>query len=408
MSVPEPDRARTGDAWQAGLFLAVTVLLVALLLRAPISSVPPALSIISADLGLTPTVAGLATGLPLICFGVFAFLSPPLAARVGQEVALWIAVVLLTGGIALRSVPTVGTFFGGVTLVGLGIAIGNVIIPAIIRARFPVRIALMMGFYSLCLQVSAALGAAGTEPLLHIGWGWPPALGAWLVPAVVIGLLWTIATITVLRHGAARHGRPSGLGHVSRRWLSWAISLFMGLQSLGFYALLTWIPTIFVDAGFSNGLAAAMLTAFSLLGIPGSFLGPRIASARRGWLAIAILYAFNSLGVIGLALGGAFAVIGTVLCGLCQGVLLAVALTFIAHQRNPADVPAVSALAQGVGYGLAAIGPLVLGALYSATGGWSLPMAFMVLSYAGSAAAAAWVSRADRAQDADFPAREVT
>lgn len=408
MSVPEPDRTRTGDAWQAGVFLAVTVLLVALLLRAPISSVPPALSIISADLGLTPTVAGLATGLPLICFGLFAFLSPPLAARVGQEITLWIAVVLIAGGIALRSVPTVGTFFGGVTLVGLGIAIGNVIIPAIIRARFPLKIALMMGFYSLCLQVSAGLGAASTEPLLQLGWDWTRALGAWLVPAVLIGLLWTIATVMVLRKAGAGHGRPSGLAHVSRRWLTWAIALFMGLQSLGFYGLLTWIPTIFVDAGFSSGLAAGMLTMFSLLGIPGSFLGPRIASAQRGWLAIVVLYVFNSLGVIGLAMGGAFAVAGTVLCGLCQGVLLAVALTFIAHQRHPADVPAVSALAQGVGYGLAAIGPLVLGALYARTGGWGVPMVFMVLSYVGSAVAATWVSRAERAQYAEFPAREVT
>lgn len=397
---------RTGD-WQAGVFFGVTVLLVALLLRAPISSVPPALAIISADLGLTPTVAGLATGLPLICFGLFAFLTPPLSARVGQEITLWIAVLLIAVGIALRSVPAVGTFFGGVTLVGLGIAIGNVIIPAIIRARFPLKMALMMGLYSLALQLSAAFGAASTEPLLQFGWDWTRALGAWLVPVVIIGLFWTIATLSVLRHAASGHGQPSGLGHVSRRWLSWAIALFMGLQSLGFYALLTWIPTVFVDAGFSTGLAAAMLTVFSLLGIPGSFLGPRIASAKRGWLAICVLYAVNSLGVTGLALGGAFAIAGTVLCGLCQGVLLAVALTFIAHQRDPADVPAVSALAQGVGYALAAIGPLVLGALYSATGGWGVPMGFMVVGYVGAAASAAWVSRAESAYNDAFPEREI-
>lgn len=406
MSVPG-HRTEPDGVWRAGVFFAITVLLVALLLRAPISSVPPALAVISADLGLSPTVASLATGLPLICFGVFAFLSPSLAARVGQEVALWLAVVLIVAGVALRSVPTAATFFGGVTLVGLGIAIGNVIIPAIIRARFPLKIALMMGFYSLFLQVSAGLGAASTEPLLQLGWDWSQALGAWLVPAVVIGLLWTVSTVTVMRHGAARHGRPSGLGHVSRRWLTWAIALFMGLQSLGFYALLTWIPTIFVDAGFSTGLAAAMLTAFSLLGIPGSFLGPRIASAQRGWLAICVLYACNSLGVVGLALGGAWAIAGTLVCGLCQGVLLAVALTFIAHQRNPADVPAVSALAQGVGYALAALGPLVLGALYSATGGWGLPMGVMVVGYVGAAVTAIWVSRAEAHQDADFPAVEV-
>lgn len=381
---------------RAGALLAMAVLLVSLLLRAPISSVPPALAQISLDLSLTPAVAGMATGLPLLCFGAFAFLTPPLSARFGSEITLWVAVVLIVIGIALRSVPTVGTFFGGITLVGMGIAIGNVIIPAIIRARFPLKIALMMGLYSLGLQVSAAMGAAATEPMLQLGWGWPRALGVWLVPTVAIGLLWTAATVSVLRrHGRGTARKATGLRGVSRRALTWAICVFMGLQSMGFYALLTWIPQILTDTGFTTGQAAALLTAFSMLGMPGSFLGPRIASSHRGWLAIVGVFAINIVGVIALVSGGWVALVGIAICGLCQGVLLAVALTFIAHQREPADVPAVSALAQGVGYSLAAIGPFALGALYAATGGWLAPIVFMVGGYVLAAASGVWVARGE-------------
>lgn len=397
---PDPTPPPRRRPIRAGWLLAAAVLLVSLLLRAPISSVPPALAEISATLALTPTVAGMATALPLICFGVFAFITPLLAARVGHELTLWVAVALIVVGIGLRSVVSVGTFFGGITLIGLGIAIGNVIIPAIIRARFPLRVALMMALYSLGLQVSAALGAASTEPLLAIGWQWPRALLIWLVPAVATAVVWTLATVAVLRRDGGAHARrrATGLGQVSRRLVTWVICVFMGLQSLSFYALLTWIPQLLVDRGFSTGQAAVLLTVFSLLGMPGSFLGPRMASGGRGWIAIVAVFGLNIAGVLLLLFGGGLTVAGIVICGLCQGVMLAVALTFIAQQRDPSDVAAVSAMAQGIGYGLAAAGPLALGALYSATGDWVWPILLLAAALALAAVSGAWVARGQAAR----------
>ena len=135
-----------------GVLLACVVL-VSLMLRAPITSVPPALTAISDTLGLTPSIAGLATALPLICFGVFAFLTPPLAARFGTFSTLTIGLALMIAGLVVRVMPSTVAFFAGVTLVGMGIAIGNVVIPAIVRTSFPLRLGLMMGIYSLGLQL---------------------------------------------------------------------------------------------------------------------------------------------------------------------------------------------------------------------------------------------------------------
>lgn len=403
LGAAQPDSPPAGGASaqvNAGVFVGVAVLLVALLLRAPISSVPPALATIAGELGLSHAAAGLATSLPLICFGAFAFLTPVLSKRFGPEITLWVALVLMALGLATRSVPAANWFFLGITLVGMGIAVGNVIIPAIIRTRFPLKVPFMMGMYSLGLQISAAIGAASTEPLLGQGAGWPVAIGVWLVPAVLIGLVWTVVTIRLVRQhnaGGVARATTTSVSVVARRMLTVAICIFMGLQSLCFYALLTWIPQILVDGGMTPAQAGILLTVFSMLGMPGSFLGPRVASSRWGPAAIVIIFLANAGGASLLLLHGVWMVLGIAICGLCQGVLLAVALTFIARQRNPADVPAVSAIAQGVGYTVAAAGPFMLGVLYSATETWVWPLIFLMGIYVLAACCGAWAARASAA-----------
>ncbi|MDO5630040.1 MAG: MFS transporter [Mobilicoccus sp.] len=357
----------------ATTMLVVGILGAAFLLRAPLTSVPPALSSIRADLGLSPVMAGATTAVPLLCLGVFAFLTPLLIARWGLERTMFAAVVPITLGLLLRGTAGVAVFFVGAVLIGVGIAIGNVLVPALIRARFPLRMALLMGAYVAILQGSASLGSLLTAPLdIDAGLGWRVALGVWTVPAALV-VLWWIVLVT--RRGVPEEDidPPTGMASVVRKRLTWAITVFMGFQSLMFYSLVTWMPAQFVAAGHSPSMAGMLLAVFSLLGLPGAFVAPHFAAGRyAGWFIIGV-YAIQGVGILLLGGGLIGSAIAAVLCGLAQGTAFSAALTFVAGQPNAGDVPAVSAFAQGTGYILAAFGPPVLGGVYSATGGWETP-----------------------------------
>lgn len=390
--------AATAATTGRGRWLAlVGVVGVALMLRAPVSNVPPALATIAADLSLPPAVAGLATTLPLVCFGVFAFLAPPVSARVGPITTMSLATVVLCAGLAVRSVPTAATFFLGVTLVGVAIAVGNVIAPAVVRADFPQRVALMMAVYSLGLQVSAGAGAATTGPLLFgLGWEWMAAIGVWLAPALAVAGVWGVLAVRSRRADTGTLPPPTTLRRVARNPLTWGIAVFFGLQSLTFYSLLTWLPAQLTAHGVSASTAGTLLATFSMLGVPGSFLGPAIIDGRHGTVGLVAVFAAFLTGVLLLIVGPAAAVVGTLMCGLSQGVALAVALSLVAHQSDPADVPAASAIAQGTGYTLAAVGPVLVGGLFSVTGGWVVPDLVLSGGIIGAATAAVWSLRMRR------------
>ncbi|GAB3716297.1 MFS transporter [Mariniluteicoccus flavus] len=365
--MPRPSSSAAGLRW---LVLA-GMLAITLQLRAPITSVPPALDRISATLHLTPTVAGLVTSLPLVCFGVFAFVTPVLAARVGLEPTLWASAVLMMLGMAVRHDAHALTFFAGTLVLGMGIALGNVILPALARSWFPDRLPLVMGVYTVVIQVSGAAGPFLAAPLLARGWAWPTTISVWVWPGLVALVGWTLISVRVARsrRGEPHHGAPpAGLLAVARRPRSWAITFVMGTQSLLFFALLTWLPVQLRGHGLDEATLGVVLGVYSILGLPGSFWA---ADLGRGTGAPGRLAVLTTAYVVGFALLPTTLVgclVGVLICGVCQGLWLVVALTFIADQAEPGDVPAVSALAQGAGYLWSSLGPVAVGAAYAATG----------------------------------------
>ncbi|WP_245544775.1 MFS transporter [Mobilicoccus pelagius] len=354
--------------------IALAVLAVAFLLRAPITSVPPTLSTLRADLHLGPALAGATTSLPMVCFGLFAFAAPYLVGRLGLERAMLLLLVPIAAGALVRSAGGAAAFFLGTVLVGCGIALGNVLVPSFIRSRFPTRIALLMGAYTATLQISGALGSTATVPLEDgLGWGWPLALGLWAVPALAVLAWWVVIVRRTPGHDAGAVTPPTGLRAVATTRRAWAITAFMGLQSLIFYSLVTWLPDQLTAQGLSPAAAGAVLGLFSLLGIPGSFVAPRFATSRRARPWITAVCGVQIVALLCLGLGPAAAAVAASVCGLAQGAAFSSALTFVADQPDSADVPAVSALAQGVGYVVAATGPILLGVLFDATGSWQVP-----------------------------------
>ncbi|MDO5499843.1 MAG: MFS transporter [Propionibacteriaceae bacterium] len=376
------------------------MILAAFMLRAPITGVPPVLKAISEILALSPTAAGFVSTLPLLCFGVFAFVTPFLSAKLGVEPTLWLALMLLNVGIGVRLVVDVGPFFAGTLLIGLGIAIGNVIVPALARTWFAARLAFVMGLYSVTLQASGAFGPLATSIGVGAGFEWPETIGFWLAPGIVAIAVWTLVSLAVRRerHGQPHRGtQPTGLRQVARSPLAWVITFVMGVQSMVFYSLLTWLPTEFREVGASETQAGLMLTVFSLLGFPGSFLAKLVTVHPRAPRNLVFLFAIYITGLVLIWIGATPTVlIGAVVAGLCQGICLAMALTFIAHQRNPADVPATSALAQGVGYLIAAAGPVLLGFIYGRTGSLQLGEAILIVLAFPLAAGAVYVARSIR------------
>jgi CP family cyanate transporter-like MFS transporter len=376
--------------------LAAGVLLVAANLRPALASVGPVLSEVRDDLGLSSTWAALLTTLPVLCFGLLAPVAPRLGRRYGIEPVLGGVLVLLAAALVVRLLSGTAGLFAGTAVAAGAIAVANVLVPAFVKREFPGRTGLLMGAYTTSLSGSAALAAGLTVPASSLlGGGWRTGLGVWVVPAVVALLLWLPA---VRSHTAPPAPPPSAgaTGRLLRSPLAWQVTVFMGLQSLGFYAVLAWLPTVYQDEGWSASAAGALLSVSVLVQMPVSLLLPVLATRacdQRVFAAgTAVATAGGLLGIV-LAPGGAW--LWAVLLGIGQGGSFALALTlFVLRSATTAGAARLSALAQTVGYLVAAAGPLLLGLLHDVSGGWDVPLLWLLALTGGQLVAGILATRA--------------
>lgn len=364
-----------------GAVPAAAVLLLAVNLRTAVASVGPVLADVQADLGLSGTAAAVLGALPVLCFGLASALAGPLARRLGPDRALVAALALTVAGLLLRLGPSSLTLFTGTLVAGAGTAVGNVLLPALVKRDFPDRTGPMMGAYAVSLAVGASLAAGATVPAVEaLGGGWRTGLGVWAVPAAVALVVWLPLVRTRGRAPAPPPGapRPSALG---KDRLAWQVTAFMGLQSLGFYSVLAWLPSVFRDEGLSAAAAGGLLGVLAAVGIPVGLVVPSLLARRsdqRGW--VAGICAVTMVALLGVALApGAAPLLWAVLLGVGQGSAFPAALTLVVlRSRDAVDAARLSAMSQGVGYCVAAAGPLVVGALRDASGSWRLP--FLLLA----------------------------
>jgi MFS transporter, CP family, cyanate transporter len=378
---------------------AAAFVFVALNLRIAIAAVSPVLGDIQRDSGLPASVAGLLTTIPVVCFGVFAFGTPRLTRHFGGNRLLCLAMLLLAGGIALRLEPSVAALFAGTLVVGAAIAIANVLLPGVIKRDFGSRVGLMTGLYSMALFVGPALAAGLTVPLgAATGLGWRDVLALWGVLAVLAAAAWAPQALRPESRPAAGSGDPAGprLRALSRSPVAWAVTLFMGLQSLGYYAMLTWLPTMFADHRMPAGQAGWMLSFSSFPGIVTALATPVIERRLRHhqvMVVVAVLLcATGYLGV--LADPVSLAYLWMTALGLGQGATISLALGYIvARSPDPAHTGQLSTMAQGIGYLIACLGPLGLGLLHSATGSWTAPILALTAVLAATLIAGLQASR---------------
>ncbi len=308
----------------------------------------------------------------MFCFGALAPAGPWLSRRLGLRAAVAVLVATLVAGLVLRIGPDVATLFAGTVLAASGIAAANVLLPVVIKRDFAERTGLMMGLYTTAVTGGAAAAAGLTVPIGDaIGHGWRGGLGVWALAAALALVMW----LPYVRRGAQRpveavHA-PAGLHH---NRLAWMITLFFGLQSLSFYAVLGWLPSLYRSHGYSAAAAGGLLSLSSLVQIPTALVLPALASRmRRQRTLVVVAVALTGAGLLAILVAPtAAAVLWVVILGLGQGAAFALALTLLVlRTRSHAATAPLSAMAQSVGYLIAGLGPLAVGALHAATGGWT-------------------------------------
>ena len=353
----------------AGVMTAIVLL--ALNLRTLVASLPPLLTHVQDDLGLSGLAAGLLTTLPVLGFGAFAPLAPRLTRRISIERVLLACALATAVAAALRGAGGWAPLFAGCALAGVAVAIAQAVLPVFIRLRHPEMTGMLTGAYSMSLTLGAALAAALAVPLYDALGSWEASLAAWALPALVAGLVWLPAA---LRPGTTVAGPPSPALWQSR--LAWNVSLFMGVQSMAFYAGLSWIPTVLKEAGFSEGEAGSLQALGALVQLAPAFAVPVLAARSRDQIGVLLaIVGFSLAGVVGLIVAPGAALAWIVVFGIGQGGALGLGLILpVLRGGDAASVASLTAMSLCVGYIVAAAGPWLLGAVHDATGGWTVAL----------------------------------
>jgi CP family cyanate transporter-like MFS transporter len=352
------------------------LLLVGAVGRAPLTSVGPLVADIRHDLGLSSAATGLLTTLPLLAFAGFSLLAPLIARRIGLERSLGLALALLAAGIVVRSLPA--QLWTGTVAVGAAIACFNVLLPSVVKRDFPDRVAQLTGGYSATQSVVAAIASGTAVPLAGLFGGWRLALACWALLVVVAFAVWS----PQVRAGpdGPRSARRPGLPW--RSALAWQVTLFMGLQSLAFYVLVTWLPTLERDRGIGPAEAGWHLFAYLAAAVAANLLVPvfmrRLPDQRLVGLGCAACIGLGTAGLQWLPWTPWSSLASVLLAGFGAGMAIVLCLSlFSLRTGDEAQTAALSAMAQSVGYLLAAGGPVAIGALHDASGGWTLPVAVL-------------------------------
>ncbi|MFI0979068.1 CynX/NimT family MFS transporter [Streptomyces sp. NPDC021093] len=389
------------SVWLVRLMV-VGLVLAALNLRPAITSLGPLLEEVRKGLGMSGAVAGLVTSVPSVCFAVFGIMAPRLARRFGPASIVCAGMAAIAVGLFLRPFAggTAG-FLAASALALVGIAVSNILLPAIVKQWFPDRVSTMTGLYSMALAIGTSLAALSTVPMTKaLGGSWQTGLAVWGILAVLALCVWLPLAV---RHGrdrgrsaagtkpetetpdvealesAAETPAPAPALRMVRSRTAWALACFFGLQATAAYITMGWMPQIFRDAGISAGTAGVLLALTMAMGVPLAFVIPRVATRLTHQGPVAVVLGLCGLsGYAGLYLapaGGAWA--WALLLGI-SNCAFPLALTMIGlRAKSHQGVVKLSAFAQSIGYLISIPGPLLIGVLHDASGGWGLPIALM-------------------------------
>lgn len=356
----------------------VGIIFIAFTLRPALTAVGPLVGSIRADTGISNGLAGLLTTLPLIAFATISPLTPKFAEKIGTELCILAGLLLLGSGIIIRSVGMLGALFTGTVLIGLGIAICNVLLPGIVKRSFPGKVGLLTGIYTLSMGIWAGIAPGLSTPLAQgMSLGWQAALRIWAILVLIAVFIW-IPQLKKKNYSAAIPPLESANSSIWLSPIAWQVTFFMGLQSLIYFSFTAWLPEILHSEGMSISASGWMVTLLQFSGLPANFIIPVLADRLPNQKGIALgIGAFCFIGLVGLLSSGStiISTISIIFIGIALGAAISHSLTLIglraANAKQAADL---SGMAQCVGYLLAALGPFIIGYLFDLFHSWAIPL----------------------------------
>ena len=361
----------------AAVVAAIGIMIVSANLRPAVVSVAPLVDEIKASTGWSSSVTGLLTTLPVLVFGLAAPVAPRCAARFGIERTVFGALVLLVAAILIRLLPAPVALFAGSALLGAAIGVCNVVLPSLIKRDFAHRSGLMTGLYSMTLSGGAAAAAALTVPINDaVGGNWRMALASWGAFVLVALVVW--APQLRLLHRMELSTEQDSLW---RNRIAWAITIFMAAQSMIFFAFSAWLPEYLIDRGMSPAGAGAVLALAQVAGLVSSLIAPIIAGRFHDQRAVTgAALAVCGVGFVGLLATDQWPTLWVMLVMTGPGASISLALLFmVLRSTSTTQTSQISGMSQSVGYILAAVGPVAIGALHDVTGSWTIAMSALAL-----------------------------
>lgn len=388
------DRAAEAAAARAALLPRTGLVLAGILmaganLRVGITTVGPVLEDIRVDQGMTAAVASIMISIPLVAFAVMSPVAPLIAARLGVERTLAAALAVLSAAIVMRSLPVEGFIWIGTALLGIAVAVLNVVLPSLVKRDFPDRVGQITGWYSAVQGLVAATAAGIAVPVAGMSeGGWRIALGMWAALALIaLAVFWPQLRRRALPAGAAAAPAAARRSPAARDYrspwgsaLAWQVTLFMGLQSTVFFVTVTWLPSIERSVGVDAATAGFHQFLLQVSGVVGNIAASMIIQRFRSQSGLAVAATLlSAVGILGMLLAPELGAIWAIVIGLSCGTTIVTALSiFGLRSVNHRQAASLSGMAQSLGYALAAAGPIVIGLLHDATGSWRVPLLIML------------------------------
>jgi CP family cyanate transporter-like MFS transporter len=377
-------------------FLVLGILLVSFNLRPSFTAVGPLIPYIRTDLSLSHGWAGFLTTLPLLTFATFSLFSAAIGRRLGQARAILFGLIILLAGTVTRVMGGALLLYFGTALTGIGIVICNVLIIPLVKSRMPAKTGWVTGMFTTGMSMMAAIATAFSVPLAQdLDWGWRGSLLFWALLILLTAVFW-IPQIKKKKENSKVSSEKSS--DVWKSPLAWQVSLYMGVQSLLFYTLITWLPDMLIQKGLSSVEAGVALSVMQVVGLVGTLLSPIIALRFRQQsginlvLGLAYLLGFSALFSSSIVLN----LLGIGLVGVCMGASISLAYTLMSlRTSNETHTAGLSGMAQSTGYYLAALGPLLFGLAYDIWQDWNM-LIYLMLVFSGLFMVFGWLAGRER------------